>query len=62
MRPIFNEKVIEKNICESREQYMGPTSMTHFDSKFGVQIGSRSCALCTGPTGKSVSPVHVLIN
>ena len=57
VRPIFNKKVTEKEVCGSREQCTGPTGVTHSCEIFAGQIGSGSCAQCTGPTDSTVSHV-----
>ena len=63
MGPIFIEKVVEKRnllkkeICESREQCMGPTDRQISVKIFVGKRGSGSRAQCRGPIDITVSHV-----
>ena len=48
---------VKKDVCGSREQCIGPTNSAISDQCVDVQNASRSRALCTVPTGRSIPHV-----
>ena len=55
--PFLIKVWVKKDVCGSREQYIGPTNSAISDQCVDVQSASGSHAPCTGPTGRSVPHV-----
>ena len=55
--PFLIKGLVKNDVCESGEQYTGPTNNAILDQCVDVQSTSGSRAQCTGPTGRSVSHV-----
>ena len=50
--PFLMKKLLNKEVCESREQYTRPTKQCHSNENLDCQRGDGFRAQCTGPTDR----------